>query len=205
MGASWHRVALDAAAPRLAACVGTDPDPGIVPGAPIGRGGSGLVARQWRSHGAGAHMTQNAKLSLVFVALLALGCNRNGLAGGSPPAPDLALAPVVPGDLSTVGGPDLSLPDLTIAALGDLAWAAPGRCYGKPSRCQNDAPCGPPLATCQEGTCCTGVLDPVTCICHCNGGLPCQADLFCCTGNSRSPVQDRDVLKCRVQDTCVGW
>ncbi len=61
----------------------------------------------------------------------------------------------------------------------------PGKCFGKPSRCISDAQCGPPFSTCQEGACCSGIINPETCVCTCAGGPPCPTEQACCTGDGR--------------------
>jgi hypothetical protein len=79
----------------------------------------------------------------------------------------------------------------------DLApkFALPGKCFGKPSKCRHPIDCGPPFNTCQEGTCCSGTLDPETCTCRCGDGGPCPASELCCPGAE-------NVLKCRSPREC---
>ncbi len=78
----------------------------------------------------------------------------------------------------------------------------PGRCFGKKSRCATDAQCAPPFSTCQEGTCCSGVLDPETCTCRCAGGPPCSDGEMCCTGGDGK--RDAGKLECRPMKECYG-
>ena len=77
---------------------------------------------------------------------------------------------------------------------------------GTSSRCSGDWNCSPPLSTCQLGVCCTGIMDPSTCVCHCNGGPPCFPGWACCYGNTdRKSVTDPEVLKCRNEQDCSNW
>ena len=80
----------------------------------------------------------------------------------------------------------------------------PGKCFGKPSKCVSDAQCGPPFSTCQEGTCCSGTLDPETCVCRCGSGPACATGELCCPGGEWVEQPDRGVLKCRPVDQCYG-
>lgn len=82
-------------------------------------------------------------------------------------------------------------------------FAPPGKCFGKPSRCESDAQCGPPFSTCQEGTCCSGTLDPETCACRCGSGPECAAGELCCPGGEWSKPKERG-LRCRPLDECFG-
>jgi hypothetical protein len=79
----------------------------------------------------------------------------------------------------------------------------PGKCFGKPSKCISDAQCGPPFSTCQEGACCSGIIDPETCVCTCAGGPACPAGQACCTGDGRGSAA-RGALKCRDLEECFG-
>src|SRR6266478_1399216 len=78
----------------------------------------------------------------------------------------------------------------------------PGRCFGKPMKCAADSQCAPPFSTCQEGTCCSGAIDPVTCACTCAGGPACGPNELCCAGGEWSAPEDRRVLKCRPRRDC---
>ncbi len=73
----------------------------------------------------------------------------------------------------------------------------PGKCFGKPSKCRLDIDCGPPFNTCQEGTCCSGTLDPQTCACNCGEGGACAGHELCCP-------DDKNVFKCRPLRECYG-
>src|SRR5262245_61225768 len=66
-------------------------------------------------------------------------------------------------------------------------FAPPGRCFGKPSRCASDGQCAPPFSLCQEGTCCSGTLDPATCECRCGDGPACGPRELCCELPAGSP------------------
>jgi hypothetical protein len=79
----------------------------------------------------------------------------------------------------------------------------PGKCFGKPARCETDAQCGPPFSTCQEGTCCSGTLDPETCECRCGSGPACGPGELCCPGGEWVKEKDRG-LRCRPVDECYG-
>ncbi len=59
-------------------------------------------------------------------------------------------------------------------------FASPGRCFGKPSKCVSDGQCAPPFSLCQEGACCSGTIDPVTCACTCGGAAACGPRELCC-------------------------
>lgn len=80
----------------------------------------------------------------------------------------------------------------------------PGRCFGKTSKCASDAQCGPPFSTCQEGACCSGTLDPETCVCRCGAGPECRTGELCCPGTAWTEEGSRGVLKCRPLDDCFG-
>jgi hypothetical protein len=86
---------------------------------------------------------------------------------------------------------------------GDASDAVP-KCFktGKFFRCDTGNACGD-FHTCQHGVCCSGELDPETCVCHCAGGTPCFPAV-CCTGDPNAfPVpSDVGTLKCRVADEC---
>jgi hypothetical protein len=87
-------------------------------------------------------------------------------------------------------------------------FAPPGRCVGKPSQCVSDGQCAPPFSLCQEGTCCSGELDPATCACNCGGGPACGPGEFCCPLPSEAIAlgkseEDRG-LKCRPVRECFG-
>lgn len=81
-----------------------------------------------------------------------------------------------------------------------------GRCFAATGvGCQSDSGCRPPFLTCQEGSCCSGKLDPETCSCSCAGGPACGAGQWCCEGSSRHvpPLKDVGVLKCRRKTDCL--
>jgi hypothetical protein len=87
-------------------------------------------------------------------------------------------------------------------------FAAPGRCFGKPSKCVSDAQCAPPFALCQEGTCCSGELDPSTCQCRCGGGAACGAGELCCDLPADAIAMGKPEalhgLRCRPVRECFG-
>ncbi len=90
-------------------------------------------------------------------------------------------------------------------------FAAPGRCFGKPSKCVSDGQCAPPFSLCQEGACCSGTIDPITCECHCGTGPACGPRELCCDlpEPSRSPLtsaaeQQTPGLRCRPARECFG-
>ena len=90
-------------------------------------------------------------------------------------------------------------------------FAPPGRCFGKPSRCISDGQCAPPFSLCQEGTCCSGQLDPVTCECRCGDGPACGPRELCCdlpAGSLTSALQSESAakpgLRCRPVRECFG-
>ncbi len=85
-------------------------------------------------------------------------------------------------------------------------FAAPGRCAGRPSRCVSDGQCAPPFVLCQEGTCCSGQIDPATCECRCGGGPPCGPREACCDvalPETAGREQERG-LRCRPIRECYG-
>ena len=71
----------------------------------------------------------------------------------------------------------------------------PGKCFGKPSKCRHDIDCGPPFSTCQEGTCCSGAIDPASCACTCGDAGTCAGHELCCPGESGA-------LTCRPAREC---
>ncbi len=87
-------------------------------------------------------------------------------------------------------------------------FAPPGRCFGKPSKCVSDGQCAPPLSLCQEGTCCSGVLDPATCQCSCGGGPACGTGELCCDlpadAIARGKTEAERGLRCRPVRECFG-
>jgi hypothetical protein len=90
-------------------------------------------------------------------------------------------------------------------------FASPGRCFGKPSKCVSDGQCAPPFSLCQEGTCCSGTIDPITCECRCGNGPACGPRELCCDlpAASRSPLtseagQQSNGLRCRPARECFG-
>lgn len=54
------------------------------------------------------------------------------------------------------------------------------------------------FSTCQFGVCCSGVLDPETCYCRCNGGDPCVGEKGSCCRQGPD-----DTLACREIDECA--
>jgi hypothetical protein len=81
-----------------------------------------------------------------------------------------------------------------------------GRCFGAGGvGCQGNSGCRPPFVTCQEGSCCSGELDPKTCECSCAGGPACGPGQWCCKGhpNHVPALADLGVLKCRPQTDCI--
>jgi len=90
-------------------------------------------------------------------------------------------------------------------------FAAPGRCFGKPSKCVSDAQCAPPFSLCQEGTCCSGTIDPVTCECRCGYGPACGPRELCCELPASVPrveqtssAEQQTGLRCRPVRECFG-
>jgi len=90
-------------------------------------------------------------------------------------------------------------------------FAAPGRCFGKPSKCVSDAQCAPPFSLCQEGTCCSGTIDPVTCECRCGNGPACGPRELCCELPASVPrveqtssAEQQTGLRCRPVRECFG-
>jgi len=88
-------------------------------------------------------------------------------------------------------------------------FTAPGRCFGKPSKCVSDAQCAPPLSLCQEGTCCSGDLDPATCECRCGAGPACGSGELCCAPpddqapSTEQATKDSEV-RCRPVRECFS-
>ena len=79
-----------------------------------------------------------------------------------------------------------------------------GKCFGKAGAisCASDGNCGgTAFATCQEGVCCSGTLDPNDCSCHCAGGRECRPGMLCCPG-ACNEAPDLGVLTCRPQHHC---
>ncbi|HSS77779.1 MAG TPA: hypothetical protein VLV54_13685 [Thermoanaerobaculia bacterium] len=90
-------------------------------------------------------------------------------------------------------------------------FTAPGRCFGKPSKCVSDGQCAPPFSLCQEGTCCSGQIDPVTCECRCGDGPACGPRELCCplpassrTSDMTSSAEPQAGLLCRPVRECFG-
>lgn len=86
-------------------------------------------------------------------------------------------------------------------------FAPPGRCFGKPSRCVGDSQCAPPFSLCQEGTCCSGQIDPATCECRCGAGRPCGPRELCCDvekPDSEEGAERGGGLRCRPVRECFG-
>jgi hypothetical protein len=90
-------------------------------------------------------------------------------------------------------------------------FAAPGRCFGKPSKCVSDGQCAPPFSLCQEGTCCSGQIDPVTCECRCGNGPACGPRELCCDLPASIPRNEltssaelQTGLRCRPVRECFG-
>jgi hypothetical protein len=94
----------------------------------------------------------------------------------------------------TPAGPTLDRATLAKGQHLSRPFTQPGRCFGKPSRCVSDGQCAPPFSLCQEGTCCSGQIDPVTCECRCGNGPACGPRELCCDlpagspGSSDSPI-----------------
>ncbi len=91
---------------------------------------------------------------------------------------------------------DLGLADHADTVAHDLHLA---NCSGGVRRCAADDYCRP-TQTCQSGFCCSGELDPTSCVCHCNGGAPCEpTNQACCEGDPKHwpPLPDVGQLKCR--------
>lgn len=81
-----------------------------------------------------------------------------------------------------------------------------GKCFARVGAgCQSDSGCRPPFSTCQQGTCCSGELDPETCRCHCAGGPGCQPGYWCCPGhpNHVPPVEKLGTVMCRPRTDCI--
>jgi hypothetical protein len=81
-----------------------------------------------------------------------------------------------------------------------------GKCFAKVGAgCQSDSGCHPPFATCQQGTCCSGELDPETCRCRCAGGPGCGPGFWCCAGhpNHVPPVEKVGTVMCRPETDCL--
>ena len=75
-----------------------------------------------------------------------------------------------------------------------------GVCWGGATRssCNGNGQCNGPFETCQHGTCCSGLLDPKTCTCSCNGGPECGVHEACCPGDkSHGRLPDLGVWMCR--------
>ena len=90
----------------------------------------------------------------------------------------------------STGGPDAAQPR--------------GKCFGTAGllSCASDGNCGgSAFATCQEGVCCSGTLDPKDCTCHCAGGPACRPGELCCPG-ACATASNLGVLKCRLQHDC---
>ncbi|MEA2604904.1 MAG: hypothetical protein QOF89_5896 [Acidobacteriota bacterium] len=90
-------------------------------------------------------------------------------------------------------------------------FAPPGRCFGKPSKCVSDGQCAPPFSLCQEGTCCSGQIDPVTCECRCGNGPACGPRELCCDLPASTPrieqtssAEQQTGLRCRPVRECFG-
>ena len=92
-----------------------------------------------------------------------------------------------------------------------IPFTAPGRCFGKPSKCVSDGQCAPPFSLCQEGACCSGKIDPVTCECRCGDGPACGPRELCCelpAAEPRNPQvsspEKQAGLRCRPVRECFG-
>jgi hypothetical protein len=92
-----------------------------------------------------------------------------------------------------------------------MPFTAPGRCFGKPSKCVSDGQCAPPFSLCQEGTCCSGQIDPVTCECRCGDGPVCGPRELCCELPASVPrieqtssAEQQTGLRCRPVRECFG-
>jgi hypothetical protein len=100
---------------------------------------------------------------------------------------------------TTSGNRDLAVPDLSAAP--DMAV---GKCFSVGPHCWSTSDCGDGvISSCQLGRCCSGVVDPDTCVCHCAGGPPCPGGYLCCTGSPACYLaQDLGILKCRPEGEC---
>ena len=106
------------------------------------------------------------------------------------------------------GTDDAALPRDANGTQGDMVYVTP-KCWDpdrNPIVCRSDRVCGP-FSTCQSGVCCSGVLDPVSCQCLCNGSPePCKFELaLCCPGDPQAaghPLPDLGVLMCRPKEDC---
>jgi hypothetical protein len=136
---------------------------------------------------------------LLVLGLVATGCRTRLFGDGGrhdlSTRTDLAMST---GDLAgTRPAGDMSIGP-------DLAFKPPGKCFGKTGfiSCASDGNCGgSPFATCQEGVCCSGTLDPTDCTCHCAGGPACPGGQLCCPGACMY-APDLGVLMCRDQYQC---
>jgi hypothetical protein len=104
-------------------------------------------------------------------------------------------------------------PDASTLAKGQhlsMPFKSPGRCFGKPSKCVSDGQCAPPFSVCQEGACCSGTIDPVTCECRCGNGPACGPRELCCNPPASSPRSPQETpgsqagLRCRPARECFG-
>jgi hypothetical protein len=104
-------------------------------------------------------------------------------------------------------------PDANTLAKGQhlsMPFKSPGRCFGKPSKCVSDGQCAPPFSVCQEGACCSGTIDPVTCECRCGNGPACGPRELCCDLPASSPRNPQETpesqagLRCRPVRECFG-
>ena len=137
--------------------------------------------------------------ALIIGVVVAVGC-KHPVTGGHDLAGHLDMAAV---------GPDLARTydlghtvDLTPPP--DLAFKPPGKCFAKAgaASCKRDSDCGS-FASCQEGICCSGNLDPNDCSCHCAGGAECTGGQLCCPGRCWF-APDLGVTRCRPQNECFN-
>lgn len=99
--------------------------------------------------------------------------------------------------------PDLSVQfDGMVAQVMDAGVDGGATCFFRvPDPCFTASDCGGGSWTkCQLGACCPGEIDPITCICRCNGAPPCTGNLQCCTAKgaeSDGGLACRHVFDCR--------
>jgi len=121
----------------------------------------------------------------------------------------LLLLAVIAASLACARAPSKPTPEeLARGQHLERPFAPPGRCFGKPSKCVSDGQCAPPLSLCQEGACCSGELDPVTCVCSCGGGPACGPTELCCDlpadAIALGKSEEERGLRCRPLRECFG-